>query len=181
MEQYVEITQLWMEKVVIDLGFCPFFKKGLNEPEIYSYDVSSRQEVCESLIVDSRAELALAVPHSFNIYPQCRLTFRDFFFLSKDLQELFDENGLLFEIICFHPEFQFEGLDKENAVNFVNRSPFPSLHLVSKHLMDKALVGQELDFGEKISGKNSEILSSFSYDELEEKVVKYSKGFWKGL
>jgi hypothetical protein len=44
-----------------------------------------------------------------------------------------------FQLVAFHPHFVFGGEDESDAGNFVNRSPFPALHLLRQADVTAAL------------------------------------------
>ncbi len=56
----------------------------------------------------------------------------DFYHLVQDLEEMLEEAGLnsTFQLVAFHPGFVFEGGEANGRANLLNRSPFPTLHIL---------------------------------------------------
>jgi hypothetical protein len=46
------------------------------------------------------------------------------------------------------------------------------------YLMKQALNGKEVNFGEKVSLRNNDVLEEMNSGDFREKVLKYSQGFW---
>ncbi len=45
----------------------------------------------------------------------------------------------MFQLASFHPDYVFEGEDVDDASNYTNRSPLPTLHLIREESMAKVL------------------------------------------
>ena len=179
MNKEVFHTQEWIDEVVIGLGLCPFVVKGKNEPLLVSGDGKRYKDVlnaCDFLF--SLGEEKVENFHQILIFSACALEFIEFYELSKEIQAAIDESNIALEVVCFHPEFQFDGERTGDLSHYVNRSPYPSLHFISTPLMNKALADRSVDFGEKVSHKNAETMNSFNAVELTEKVLRYTQGFW---
>ncbi len=58
-----------------------------------------------------------------------------------DSNELIVEHGFegIFQIATFHPEYCFADAEYDDAGNFTNRSPYPTLHLIREKSMEKVL------------------------------------------
>jgi hypothetical protein len=137
-------TQQWLEQVIIGLNFCPFAKKEFVNNTIH-YSVCSQVRLekaleefalqCEYLQKHPEIETTLII---------CSLGFRDF----ETYLDLVDyANDLLcdlgfegvFQLASFHPDYVFEGEDVDDASNYTNRSPLPTLHLIREESMAKVL------------------------------------------
>ena len=44
-----------------------------------------------------------------------------------------------YQLASFHPDYQFDGCDADDATNFTNRSPYPMLHILREDEVTKAL------------------------------------------
>ncbi len=174
------ITEEWLERVVLDLNFCPFFGKGpvgVKGPTLVKMTSVDAKSIRASL--DYLKEDGLCVTglyHGFHLYPQTKLKFENFYQLSCSIQNRLDKLSIAVEVVCFHPDFSFEG--EVDRGHYVNRSPYPSLHLIGTKLMNKATEGQNHDFGEKLSLTNRDKLNQMSENEFSQRVLKYSQGFW---
>jgi hypothetical protein len=45
----------------------------------------------------------------------------------------------VYQVASFHPLYQFEGAQLDDAANYTNRSAYPMLHLLREISIDKAL------------------------------------------
>ena len=85
------------------------------------------------------------------------------------LEKFIEDESLDIQIVCFHPEFKFESLEDEDRANFVNRSPFPMIHILRKSEVQRAA---QIKGGENISFINEKKLKSMSVEEFK-KVFSY--------
>jgi uncharacterized protein len=137
-------TQQWLEKVIIGLNFCPFAKKELVNNTIH-YQVSSQVRLEKALEdVAQQCEYLEKNPEIETTLIIYSLGFRDFeayLDLVDYANELLFDLGFegTFQIASFHPDYVFEGEDVDDASNFTNRSPLPTLHLLREASMAKVL------------------------------------------
>ncbi|WP_206485676.1 DUF1415 domain-containing protein [Thalassotalea sp. G2M2-11] len=137
-------TQQWLEQVIIGLNFCPFAKKEFVNNTIHYY-------VCPQARLESAlAEFAEQL-HYLDQHPEvettlfiCSLGFREFTHyldLVDYANELLVELGFegVFQIASFHPDYVFEGEAPDDASNYTNRSPLPTLHLIREQSMARVL------------------------------------------
>jgi len=137
-------TKQWLEEVIIGLNFCPFAKKEFVNNTIYYH-------VCAQVRLEKTLEDFVEQLTFLDENPQvettlfiCSLGFRDF---EKYLDLVDYANELLldggyegtFQIASFHPDYVFEGEDSDDASNYTNRSPLPTLHLIREKSMEKVL------------------------------------------
>jgi hypothetical protein len=47
------------------------------------------------------------------------------------------------QLASFHPQYQFDGLGKDDLSHFTNRAPYPTIHLIRQAQMTKALANVE--------------------------------------
>lgn len=137
-------TKQWLEDIIIGLNFCPFAKKEfVNNTIHYHICAQARMDKaleefamqCEKLSNTPEIETTLFI---------CSLGFRTF----ESYLDLVDyANDLLidlgyegvFQIASFHPDYVFEGEDINDASNYTNRSPLPTLHLIREESMERVL------------------------------------------
>ena len=60
------------------------------------------------------------------------------------------------QVASFHPDYQFEGTEKDDVTNASNRSPYPTLHLLREESVDRAV--ESFPEADKIYEKNIETL-----------------------
>ncbi|WP_020592268.1 DUF1415 domain-containing protein [Kiloniella laminariae] len=145
-ENAMELTRLWVEKMVVDLNLCPFaapevqsarLKYGLVEAET---EEGSYQEFLEEL---SKIAGEQENEHSTSlvIFNRSLTDFEDFLDFLDFAEQAIDQSGLggVFQLASFHPAYCFDGTDPSDLSNWTNRSPFPMLHIIREGQMSRAL------------------------------------------
>jgi len=139
-------TQRWLEKVVIGLNLCPFAKAVYVKQQI-RYVVSEArtpEALLEELITELQT-LAAADPAELDttllIHPAVLNDFLDFNDFLDIADAAVDQLGLAGElqVASFHPRYQFAGTEVDDAGNYTNRSPYPTLHLLREASIDRAV------------------------------------------
>lgn len=95
-----------------------------------------------------------------------KMDFQSFYHMTQDLEEMLESAGLEnhFQLVAFHPEFCFEGLDPSDKANLVNRSPWPLLHILRfSDIEELSLSPQE---AEQISHRNEKKLKEMKESDL---------------
>jgi hypothetical protein len=142
----VAITVRWLERAVIGLNLCPF-AKAVHVKQQIRYRVS-RETDRAGLLGELRSELQLlqganaeihdttlwVVPTQFPEF----LKFNDFLGDADRLLGRHKLRGVL-QIASFHPDYQFDGADRDDISNFTNRSPFAMLHLLREASVERAV------------------------------------------
>lgn len=159
----------WLEKTIIGFDLCPFTRKPFLDGKILIEELPGRESAQSQInFLDSlssfqsqkKFETALLV------YPKWKVSFNDFYDFSEDCGDhlasldLDDE----FQLVAFHPDFCFGGLDYSNRANLVNSSPLPLLHILRKH--DLELLNLSTKDAEAMSFGNAKKLEELSADQL---------------
>ncbi|AKC71518.1 DUF1415 domain-containing protein [Pandoraea oxalativorans] len=145
-EAVIAATRHWLTRAVIGLNLCPF-AKAVHVKDQIRYVVSAARDM-EGVLLDLEKELqwlAQADPQAVDttllMVPVALLDFHEYndalFFAERMLKQLQLEGEL--QIASFHPDYQFEGTDPDDAENFTNRSPYPILHLLREASIDRAV------------------------------------------
>nr|WP_150561353.1 DUF1415 domain-containing protein [Pandoraea bronchicola] len=145
-EAVIAATRHWLTRAVIGLNLCPF-AKAVHVKDQIRYVVSAARDR-EGALLDLERELqwlAEADPQTIDttllILPHALLDFHEYndtlFFAERMLRQLHLEGEL--QIASFHPDYQFEGTDPDDAENYTNRSPYPILHLLRESSIDRAV------------------------------------------
>ena len=140
----VEQTKQWLAQVIIGLNFCPFAKKEFVNQTIHYY--ASEQEQLKSALSEFLAQCQYLqdkpeIETSLLIYKQGFRDFNRFLDLvdyANDVLIDYDFEGV-FQIATFHPKYCFADANYDDAGNFTNRSPYPTLHLIREDSMEKVL------------------------------------------
>jgi hypothetical protein len=142
----IAATRHWLEQVVIGLNLCPFAKAVHLKQQIRWVESAARD--ADSLLADLVHELQflaatdpesvdttlLIHPHALNDF----LDYNDFLDVADAAVEQLGLDGVL-QVASFHPDYQFEGTDPDDAGNLSNRAPFPTLHLLREDSIDRAV------------------------------------------
>jgi hypothetical protein len=139
-------TRRWLERAVIGLNLCPFAKAVHAKGQVH-YAVSDEHDfapVLEQLETEANALLAvpaaerdttlLVLPRGFDEF----LVFQQLVVEGERLLARRKLEGVL-QLASFHPAFVFQGEDEQDAANFSNRSPYPTLHLLREASIDRAV------------------------------------------
>ncbi|KOQ78045.1 hypothetical protein ABW45_07910 [Stenotrophomonas maltophilia] len=139
-------TRLWLERIVIGLNLCPFAKAVYvkEQVRIVLSDATTPEALVEQLaeeLVLLRDTPAEQIDTTLIVHPQVLTDFLDYndFLDNADAAiEALDLQGIL-QVASFHPDYQFEGVAADDASNYTNRSPFPTLHLLREDTVARAV------------------------------------------
>ena len=104
---------------------------------------------------------------SFLILPSALPDFRDFNDFQDVIQrllELMDRVGI-YQLVGFHPYYQFAGTAVDDAENYTNRSPYPMVHILRESSVDRAV--ESSAEAALISDQNITTLNQLGAVELE--------------
>lgn len=143
-EKIIERTQKWIKDVVIDLNFCPFAAKALLKKSIhYSVILNADVKIVLETLIKEMQHLDSndTIETTFILLPNNFSGFDDYLDLVDAAQQLLEEEGYegVYQLASFHPEYCFDGADKDDAANYTNRSVYPMLHLLREESITKAL------------------------------------------
>ena len=164
-ETLIQKTKEWLQEVVIGLNLCPFaaapFTKGLIGFSVTDLQAleEQAQKVLENLN-EQKFETSLLILNE-------KISFEDFFDMFGGLEESMEKVDLHqhFQIVAFHPDFVFQGLERDDLANLVNRSPFPMIHFLKTSSFEKLNISVEE--GEEISLRNEKHLKSLDQEQLK--------------
>jgi uncharacterized protein len=145
-DDVIAATQHWLTRAVIGLNLCPFAKSVHVKGQI-RYVVSEARSV-EDVVVELTDELRLLrdtdpqnIDTTLYITPEAFADFAEYNDALYFAERLLDELGLAGElqIASFHPQYQFEGTEREDISNYTNRAPYPTFHLLREASIDRAV------------------------------------------
>lgn len=164
----IEQTQKWIKSVVIDLNFCPFAAKALLKKSIH-YSVLKNPDIkttLESVIKEFiYLEQNEEIETTFIIFQTGFSDFESYLDIVDSAQELLELEGYegVYQLASFHPDYCFEGAEKNDPANYTNRSIYPMLHLLREDSITKALALY----------KNPELIPQHNIDLAREKGMLY--------
>jgi uncharacterized protein len=139
-------TRNWLEKAVIGLNLCPFAKAVYvkNQVRFVLSDATTPEALIEQLAEELlllRDTPAEQIDTTLIIHPDVLsdfLDYNDFLDNADAAVEALDLAGIL-QVASFHPDYQFDGTHAEDASNYTNRAPFPTLHLLREDSVERAV------------------------------------------
>jgi hypothetical protein len=144
-------TLSWVERAVVGLELCPYAATPLRSGAVR---VAVSRATDERGVIDAiREECShLAATHEETVATTLVVLpdyARDFASFPERIIELEDDDAFaslypefaaLAMVICFHPEFTWEGLPESDPVNFERRAPFPIVNLLRTEMVDEAIL-----------------------------------------
>lgn len=138
------LTRLWVERLVVGEGLCPFAHPVMNAlhiEECSSVDIDHITRGFLSLLNEMQLADEEDLPTALFIVPNalgCFDDYLDWLFLCEDLLEKSGLQGEI-QIASFHPNYEFEGEASDSMTNYTNRSPFPMIHFIRENHISEAL------------------------------------------
>ncbi|GHB63239.1 hypothetical protein GCM10008107_10420 [Psychrosphaera saromensis] len=166
-------TWQWLDKAVIGLNLCPFAKKPRANNQIKL--VISQADNSNDLTNDLLAELdfltntpAEQTDTTVIVIPNFLTDFTDYLHVLDVADMLIDQMGYrgTFQLASFHPNYQFDGTEPNDAENLTNTAPFPMLHLIREDSMEKVLT--KYPDPESIPVNNIKTVESLSEEQMGE-------------
>lgn len=182
-QQAVQLTETWLQKVVIEHDFCPFAAYPLSQGAVRTAACfeSSRLE-CAFFFKDEIVRLldrpATELETSLLVLSDTAFSiFEDLLEFVDDMKQFLNENELdgVFQLVAFHPDYQFEGESIDGRSNYTNRSPFPMIHVIREDSMAKAIEKFGEDKTDQIPSENISKLETMSDESFEQNVLRYCK------
>lgn len=143
-KRIISQTKKWVSSVIIAHNYCPFAKREFDKNSI-RYQVIYESEFnrllksviqeCIWLDQNSETETTLIIfptdLNDFNLFLDCLV-------LAEDLLIAQGYEGI-YQIASFHPDYCFEGAEKNDAANYTNRSPYSMFHLLRESSIESAI------------------------------------------
>jgi hypothetical protein len=174
-QQAISQTKCWVKSVIIELNFCPFAKRELDRGSIrYSVVREKALEVCLQAVIDECVFLDAndATETTLLIFPNAFIEFDAYLQLVEMAEELIVQQGYegIYQLASFHPayvfaESVFADSEPDDAANYTNRSPYPTLHLIREASLEKALANYPEP--ERIPEHNVEVARGAGLDAMK--------------
>lgn len=173
MENTLSLTKYWLENIVIGLDLCPFARVPFELGQIRVVECDDPEEDDQMLFFMEELERLHQTPASelattVIVYPNGSEDFFSFNDFVGELEYMLEEADLadVFQLVTFHPKFVFVDTDFDYLGNFVNRSPYPVLHILRSDDIARALKNPK--DGEIISFNNDKKLHELSSGAIEQ-------------
>lgn len=172
MKKNLELTHYWLSSIVVDLELCPFARKPFEKGAIRLIECTGNDpESWTAFLFDELEYLNEADPNQLSttliVYSNGPADFLDFNDLVGEFEDSLAEFGLdeHFQLVMFHPKFEFEGLDSTSTDHFINRSPYPTLQVIRAEEIANANFSPEK--AEALSLANGRKLSELGKEKLK--------------
>jgi hypothetical protein len=137
-------TLTWLETVIIEYSICPFAKRELERDSIhFSVNHDKDMEKCLLHLIDEcqRLDKQPDIETALLIYADTFKSFDDYLDFLEIAESLLNEQGYegTYQLASFHPDYCFQGSDRDDAANYTNRSPYPMLHLLREASIEQAV------------------------------------------
>jgi hypothetical protein len=144
MNDIIDTTKSWIEKVVVGLSFCPFAAKPFKEGNIrYKVvDGKSLEQALTSLVIEMMfLDDNESTETTLIIFPDNFSDFNKYLELLDLSEQLLEKEGYegVYQIASFHPKYLFAGTTDSDPSNYTNRSPYPMLHLLREESLEQAI------------------------------------------
>jgi hypothetical protein len=169
-EKTVRPVEQWVETLVVGMNLCPFAKREMVNNRVRFTTTASTTE--EQLLVALQTELEL-----LNIDPSIETTL----LIHTDvLQDFYDYNRFLgyadsllvemklegiYQIASFHPDYQFDATEPDDAENYTNRSPYPMLHLIREASLERVIA--DYPDVDQIPVRNVALMNNLGQEKLQ--------------
>jgi hypothetical protein len=172
----IQATQHWLREMVVGLNLCPFAAPLLDTDSLLIErcdEPQLEQQLAAILLQLDKIQLAeeSAIATSLLVFSQGLNAFDEFWGLVELADELLQQVGLEGEIqiASFHPAYCFEGVAEDDASNYSNRSPYPTLHFIREAQLTKALANYPNP--EKIPENNIRRLQQLGVEALLQRMT----------
>ena len=165
-------TRRFVERVVIELGLCPFAREPWQAGRV---DVRVSTACDEAQLVrdlDTEMRRLVETPPAelettLLVHPRALGDFEaynDFLDVAEGLLRARGYEGAL-QIASFHPDYRFAGAPDDDPAHATNRSPWPMLHLLREASVSAAVDGHP--DAESIPDRNVEQLRAMGRERVQ--------------
>lgn len=178
-EDVIRQTKDWVNEIVIGLNLCPFAARPFNDntidyvvASVHGEELPIEQHLHQLANCFSKLDDVADIETSLLIFPDGYQQFDDYLellHLSNLLLEDLNYSGI-YQLASFHPQYLFEDTAEDDVSNFTNRSPYPMLHIIREHSLEKAIASYP-DI-EMVPVNNIKKLQEIGLKEMQKKLKK---------
>lgn len=137
-------TKQWVERVVIGLNLCPFAEPSFSNDQIRYAQTTATDphEILADLVGELRVLARGAAPQTTLLVITAALSdFGDYLDIFAAAEDLIEQTGHAqqFQLVSFHPDYCFAGAAPDDAANHTNRSPHPTIHILRRADVARAI------------------------------------------
>lgn len=161
-------VKAWVKEFIVGMNICPFAKDPFDRNQIqYLESKAIKQDELLADFINCIEQLNESEHHttSLLIYSKCDMDFLDFNDFAGILEDGLAEINLSeqYQIVVFHPGFYFGDTSKHSPANYVNRSPYPMIHILNRSDVQNAL--KNFEQAEQISYLNEKKIQNMTPQE----------------
>ncbi|MBR9907645.1 MAG: DUF1415 domain-containing protein [Gammaproteobacteria bacterium] len=137
-------TARWVNDVIVAHNFCPFARREVEQQTIH-YAVANNadraQQLAQLLQLCQQLDNTPDIATTLFIIPEGVTNFDDFLDLVDVAERLLELEGYdgTYQLATFHPDYQFADSPADDAANYTNRAPYPTLHILREEGLSLAL------------------------------------------
>ena len=143
-KEIADSTRCWVKRIVIGHDFCPFARVPFEAGRVHigvsratTFEPALEDLIDECLRLDNDA----GIETTLLVYPDFATDFDDFLDLIELANRLLAMQGYegIYQLAHFHPDYVFDGSEENDAANYTNRSPHPTLHIIREASLARAV------------------------------------------
>jgi uncharacterized protein len=162
-----QLTQQWLESVVIGMNLCPFAERPHREQLVAIQTCWGPDDVEIVHNVLQECNRRRDVPGTTLIVcPECHpQDFRSFLDVVEAVEEELSNRKLEkdIQVAPFHPQFVFDGTTGASPDNWTNRSPYPTFHILREEEVSVAVDKLDGDAG-RVWKRNVNLLNDLHHN-----------------
>ncbi|EAS48180.1 hypothetical protein GB2207_10226 [marine gamma proteobacterium HTCC2207] len=167
-EQHI---RTWLQSFIVELNLCPFARPLIADPalRIHVCEANNLEQLHHAFLseldlVQQSSEGEIAT--SLLVMPNILQRFEDYLEFLGDAEAMLEELGLdhMIQLASFHPQYLFDGEDKDSASHFSNRSPYPLIHFLREEMVTAAL--DNVDMPQQIPERNIALLEGMGRETV---------------
>jgi hypothetical protein len=177
----IAASRAWISEAVVGYALCPWAKPSLPALSVRACPERGARKRLAHLEAAAEALAADDAPPGASEFVLCLdaagSSFEDFNAFCDRLNRRLEKSGVGEDVtaIAFHPLFRYADADPDDAANFVNRSPYPAVHLLRHADLDEAVESIGGD-ASKVWKKNQAVLRGIGAEELARRLRVHNKG-----
>lgn len=166
-KQFVDNTLRWIKEFIIAKQICPFAEAAILKNEVGikvlksdpNFDLVLKKELQNFVDEGSKkwSTYFMVIPFLHN-YDE----FLEVYYVSAEMVDEIEEIPL--QLVAFHPNHLYSGVDELDTVNFANRSPYPLIQILKKDQLDALDLSN--DEKEGILQRNENLFSEIGFENL---------------
>lgn len=142
-------VEQWLRRFIVGERICPFAQAPLEHERIRIVQSDAREpEAMVEVLVAELTRLLDVAPEALEttllVLPEGPVDFLDFLDWHGLAEAVIEAGGWegIFQVVAFHPAFQYADEPADAAGNWTNRSPLPLLHLLREQSIEAAGVDE---------------------------------------